>query len=77
MGFWGKKMLPQVFKWSDEEKSLLSGGLDEAAVLNAASGFIAGELDIESFTAYRAGKREDIGGRSSSAFPLRPGLTFE
>ena len=42
MGFWGKRMLPQIFKWSDEEKSMICGSLDEGAVLSAASDFICG-----------------------------------
>ena len=44
MGFWGKRMLPQIFKWSDEEKQMIGGTLDEAAILTAASDFICSDL---------------------------------
>ena len=74
--FWRKKMLPQVFKWSDEDRALLLGGLDESAILGANSGFICTELELEEFTAWEFGDGEDVGGRGDSAFPLRPSLTF-
>ena len=74
--FWRKKMLPQVFKWSDEERALLLGGLDEIAILVANSGFICTELELQEFTACKFGEGEDVGGRGASAFPLRPSLTF-
>ena len=33
MGFWGKRMLPQIFKWSDDEKLMISGELNEERIL--------------------------------------------
>ena len=74
--FWRKKMLPQVFKWSDEERALLLGGLDESMILGTNSGFICTELELQEFTAWKFGDGEDVGGRGGSAFPLRPSLTF-
>ena len=73
MGFWGKRMLPQIFKWSDEEKAMICGGLDEGVVLSAASGFICSDLglssiDIESGVV-------DVG-RSSAAIPLAPSIVY-
>ena len=73
MGFWGKRMLPQIFKWSDEEKTMICGNLDEGAVLSAASGFICSDLglssiDIESGVV-------DVG-RSSAAIPLGPSIVY-
>ena len=73
MGFWGKRMLPQIFKWSDEEKTMICGNLDEGAVLSAASGFICSDLglssiDIESGVV-------DVG-RSSAAIPLAPSIVY-
>ena len=46
MGFWGKKMLPQVFKWDDASRAVICSALDEASVLSAASAFIADELQL-------------------------------
>ena len=73
MGFWGKRMLPQVFKWSDSEKEMIVGSLDEATILNDASVFVCNELgltsiDIESGTA-------DVG-RSGTAIPLAPSIVY-
>ncbi|MCS5537851.1 MAG: hypothetical protein NZ770_07070, partial [Candidatus Poseidoniaceae archaeon] len=73
MGFWGKRMLPQVFKWSDEEKEMIVGSLDEGAVLNAASDFIQTELSISSFEVETG--EEDIG-KSGSAMPLAPSIVY-
>jgi hypothetical protein len=73
MGFWGKRMLPQVFKWSDEEKEMIVGSLDEGAVLNAASNFIQTELSISSFEVETG--EEDIG-KSGSAMPLAPSIVY-
>ena len=77
VSFWNKKMLPQVFKWSDEERSLLLGNLDEATILAANSNFICQELDLQNFAVWQFGQGEDIGGRGSSAFPLKPSINFE
>jgi len=47
MAFWGKKMLPQVFKWDDDSRVLIRSSLDEVAALSARASFIADELGIE------------------------------
>ena len=47
MGFWGKKMLPQVFKWDDASKAVVVSSLDETSVLESAKAFIAQELQLE------------------------------
>ncbi len=73
MGFWGKRMLPQIFKWSDEERAMISGGLNEAAVLEAASGFIGAELGLTSLVV-EAGV-VDVG-RSGTAMPLAPSIVY-
>ena len=73
MAFWGKRMLPQIFKWSDAEKSMITGGLDEALVLENASQFICSELGISSIV-IEAGV--DDFGRSSNAFPLTPAIVY-
>ena len=73
MGFWGKRMLPQIFKWSDEEKQMISGALDEAAILGAASDFICSDLGLTSVD-IEAGVA-DVG-RSGSAIPLAPSIVY-
>ena len=73
MGFWGKRMLPQIFKWSDDEKAMISGTLDEAAILTAASDFICSDLGLTSID-IEAGIT-DVG-RSSSAIPLAPSIVY-
>jgi len=73
MGFWGKRMLPQVFKWSDDEKAMISGTIDEGVVLSAASDFICRDLGLSSIDV-EAGI-DDIG-RSSTAIPLAPSIVY-
>lgn len=73
MGFWGKRMLPQIFKWSDEEKLMINGTLDEAAILGAASDFICSDLGLTSVD-IEAGVA-DVG-RSGSAIPLAPSIVY-
>ena len=73
MGFWGKRMLPQIFKWSDDEKLMISGSLNEEDILTAASEFICGELGLSSI-AIEAGTI-DVG-RSSTAIPLSPSIVY-
>ena len=73
LGFWGKRMLPQIFKWSDEEKAMISGILDESAVLKDASTFICSDLGLNSIDV-EAGVNEV--GRSSSAIPLAPSIVY-
>ncbi len=74
IGFWNKRMLPQIFKWSDEEKMMIVGNLDESKVLNDASKFIMAELGIASVE-IEAGET-DVG-RSSAAMPLAPTIVYE
>ena len=73
MGFWGKRMLPQIFKWSDEEKAMISGSLDEGAILSSASAFICSDLGLDSVVV-EAGF-DDVG-RSGSAIPLAPSIVY-
>ena len=73
MGFWGKRMLPQIFKWSDEEKLMINGTLDEATILSSASDFICRDLGLTSVD-IEAGVT-DVG-RSGSAIPLAPSIVY-
>ena len=73
MGFWAKRMLPQIFKWSDDEKVIICGSLDEGRILEAASDFICGDLGLTSIE-IEAGIT-DVG-RSSAAIPLAPSIVY-
>ena len=76
MGFWGKKMLPQVFKWDDASRDVICSTLNEEAVLNAASEFIASELDLKSVQVVEGEAEDDTTGRAGSAMPLSPAVVY-
>lgn len=76
MGFWGKKMLPQIFKWDDASKVVVSSSLDEAAVLGAASSFIAAELQLDNVVVVVGESGQDRTGRAGSAMPLSPAVVY-
>lgn len=73
MGFWGKRMLPQIFKWSDDEKSIICGKLNEGEILSAASEFICNDLGLSNIE-IESGV-VDVG-RSSAAIPLAPSIVY-
>lgn len=76
MGFWGKKMLPQVFKWDDASRTVLCSAMDEAAVLSAASAFIADELELAEVHIVVGESPDDDTGRAGSAMPLSPAVVY-
>ncbi|MGB0378390.1 MAG: hypothetical protein ACPGGE_06160, partial [Poseidonia sp.] len=76
MGFWGKKMLPQVFKWDDALKAVVASSLDEAAVLAAAHAFIAEELQLSTVHVVLGESEDDGTGRAASAMPLSPAVVY-
>ena len=76
MGFWGKRMLPQVFKWDDETRRILLSGLDEAANLAANASFIAQSLDLEQVEVVLAESPEDVTERGGAAMPFAPSVVF-
>ena len=71
-----KKIMPQLFKWTPEQKKLVSMKLDEVGVIVKASDFICKELNLSALTVYVAGQGEDVGGKAKFAFPLEPGIAF-
>jgi leucyl-tRNA synthetase len=77
LGFWNKKLLPQLFKWSDHEKGLIFDAIDEAEIISSTTQFICKELGLIEIEVWQAGEGEDIGGRADAAMPLRPSLFFE
>ena len=76
LGFWGKKMLPQVFKWDDASKGVVASTLDEVAVLAAARAFIADELQLASVHVVLGEGEDDDTGRAGSAMPLSPAVVY-
>ena len=76
IGFWGKKMLPQVFKWDDASKGVVASTLDEVAVLAAARAFIADELQLASVHVVLGEGDDDDTGRAGSAMPLSPAVVY-
>ena len=73
MQFWGKKMLPQIFKWSDEEKAIIESKLDEGVILKNSHKFICDELSLSNIDVETG--NEDVG-RSSAAIPLSPSIVY-
>ena len=76
MGFWGKKMLPQVFKWDDASRAVICSALDETSVLSAASAFIADELQLSEVIIVLGESDADDTGRAGSAMPLSPAVVY-
>ena len=76
MGFWGKKMLPQLFKWDDDSRVLIRSALDEVAALSMRASFIAEELRLEQVNVVLGESPEDDTGRAGGAMPLSPALVY-
>ena len=76
IGFWGKKMLPQVFKWDDASNGVIASAMDEQAVLDSASGFIAAEFQLETVVIVLGESADDQTGRAGSAMPLSPAVVY-
>ena len=65
-----------MHSWSDGERALVSGDLDETAIIAANSDFISTALGVTSLEVYPVGEGEDVAGKASVAFPLEPGIAF-
>ena len=76
MGFWGKKMLPQVFKWDDESRILIRSTLDEVESLRLRSSFIAEELGLSTVHVVLGESEDDDTGRAGGAMPLSPSVVY-
>ncbi|MDP6334597.1 MAG: hypothetical protein QF479_08205, partial [Candidatus Poseidoniaceae archaeon] len=70
IGYWGKKMLPQVFKWDDASRVLLRSELDEVEALSQRAHFIAEELGLQSVQVVLGESPEDETGRAGGSVPL-------
>jgi len=71
-----KKKRGRIHSWSDGQKSLISSGLDEKAVIQENADFIAASLGVNTVEVYRVGQGEDVGGKARISFPLEPGIAF-
>ena len=69
MALWGKRMLPQIFKWSDEDRRILLGTMNEVEVVNAASDFICSELGLSSLEVV-------VGEKNNSSMPMAPAIIY-
>ena len=76
IGYWGKKMLPQVFKWDDDSRILIRSGLDEVEALTQRSSFIAQELGLQSVKVVLGESAEDETGRAGGSMPLAPSIVY-
>jgi leucyl-tRNA synthetase len=75
-GFWGKKMLPQIFKWDDKSKLLISGDMDELQLLSQRKEFIKMELGLDEVSVISSEESTDDSGRINSAMPLSPAVIY-
>jgi len=76
MGFWGKRMLPQVFKWDDYTREIILSSLDEMQVYSKRIDFIAKELHLEKVEVVLADSPEDQTGKSGASMPLSPAIVY-
>lgn len=76
MGFWGKRMLPQVFKWDDYTREIILSSLDEMEVYSNRIDFIAKELQLEKVDVVLADSPEDQTGKSGASMPLSPAIVY-
>jgi leucyl-tRNA synthetase len=75
-GFWGKKMLPQIFKWDDKSKLLISGTMDEFELLSQRKDFLKSELGLDEVIIIPSEESTDESGRTNSAMPLNPAVIY-
>ena len=76
LGYWGKKMLPQVFKWDDDSRVLIRSTLDEVEALSQRASFIAEELGLQSVEVVLGESSEDQTGRAGGSLPLAPAIVY-
>lgn len=76
MGFWGKRMLPQVFKWDDYTREIILSNLDEMEVYSNRIDFIAKELHLEKVEVVLSNSLEDQTGKSGASMPLSPAIVY-
>ena len=76
LGFWNKRMLPQVFKWDDEKKRVLLSNLEENSIYRNSTDFIASELGLDNVDVVHGESEEDTTGKAGVAIPLSPAFIY-
>ena len=76
MGFWSKRMLPQVFKWDDDTREIILSKLNEFTVFMDRTEFISNELGLTDVEVIMAESPEDDTGKAGAAMPLSPAIVY-
>ena len=76
MGFWSKRMLPQVFKWDDDTREIILSNLNEYTVFMDRTEFISNELGLARVEVIMAESPEDDTGKAGAAMPLSPAIVY-
>jgi len=69
-------MLPQIFKWDDKSKMLISGSMDELELLSKRKDFLKSELKLDDVIVVSSEESTDQSGRINSAMPLSPTIIY-
>jgi len=74
--FWGKKMLPQIFKWDDKSKQLITGDMNELDLLSKRKEFIKTELGLSEIIVISSEDNTIDFDKTKSALPLSPSIIY-
>ena len=74
--FWGKKMLPQIFKWDDKSKQLITGDMNELDLLSKRKEFIKTELGLSEIIIISSEDNTIDFDKTKSALPLSPSIIY-
>ena len=74
--FWGKKMLPQIFKWDDKSKQLITGQMNELELLSKRKEFIKEELGLKEIVVISSEDNLSDSDKTKSALPLSPSIIY-
>ena len=74
--FWGKKMLPQIFKWDDKSKLLISGQINELELLSKRKEFLKTELGLKEIIVISSEDNLADSDKTKSALPLSPSIIY-
>jgi leucyl-tRNA synthetase len=74
--FWGKKMLPQIFKWDDKSKQLITGDMNELDLLSKRKEFIKKELGLKEIIVISSEENTIDFDKTKSALPLNPSIIY-
>ena len=74
--YWGKKMLPQIFKWDDKSKQLITGQMNELELLSKRKEFIKEELGLKEIVVISSEDNLSDSDKTKSALPLSPSIIY-